>query len=129
MLDKEYKAFLKSVKDRIYSAQIKAALSVNRELILLYWELGKMIVEKQEKSNWGDKVIPELSKDLKMEFPDFKGLARTNLFNIRKFYLFYRNSDQIVQQLVGQLPWGHNIVITEKVENINEAYFYIQKNN
>ncbi len=125
--NKEYKEFLINIKAKIYSAQIKAALSVNKELILLYWELGKMIVEKQENSNWGDKVIPKLSNDLRMEFPDFKGLARTNMFNIRKFYLFYRDSNPIVQQLVGQLPWGHNVVITEKVKDIRESQFYIQK--
>ncbi|MBS3116564.1 hypothetical protein J4421_03115 [Candidatus Woesearchaeota archaeon] len=108
--NKEYLDFLQKIKVKIRSAQIKAALSVNRELINLYWDLSKMIGGKQANSKWGDSVIEALSSDLKREFPNMKGFSRANLFNIRQWHHFYSKMDEKVQQLVRQLPWGHNVV-------------------
>lgn len=113
-------------KNRIQSAQIKAALQVNRELLLLYWELGRDIAERQQHATWGEGLIPRFAKDLKAAFPQLTGFSRTNLFYIRKWFLFYRDhieeilqgaeqsnlpgqqpatqtADSIVQQLAGQL--------------------------
>ncbi len=129
----DYLITLNKIKEKIKAAQIKSAIYVNTELISLYWNIGKIISEKQKNSNWGDSVILELSKDLSREFPNMRGFSRTNLFNIRKFYLFYfSQNNEKVQQLVGQLPWGHNILIINKIKNHSEAQFYITetlKNN
>ena len=97
LLDNEYKVWIKSLKDKIRSAQLKAAISVNAEMIMLYWEIGKSIVDAQANQQWGAKVIEQMAKDLKLELPETNGFSRTNLFAMRKFYLFYKES-QIVQQ-------------------------------
>jgi len=125
--NQNYFNLLRDIKDKIRSAQIKAAVSVNKELLNLYWEIGRSIVQEQNKSKWGDSVIKLLADDLKREFPDLKGFSRTNLFNIRKWYLFYSILDEKVQQLVGQLPWGHNIVIISKIKEQKEAVFYVRE--
>jgi hypothetical protein len=98
-----YIQWLSGVKNRIQSAQIKAALKVNAELIALYWELGSEISQKEKEAQWGDKLIPQLSKDLLGAFPEMKGFSRSNLYYIKKWFLFYSSKSQIVQQLVGQM--------------------------
>ncbi len=97
-LSKEYKQWIIELKGKIRSAQAKAATSVNTELIRLYWELGKMILAQE--NTWGSKLIERISKDLQAEFPDMKGLTRSNLFYCKQFYSFYSN-DGIVQQPLG----------------------------
>lgn len=101
--DDQYAAFLNSLKTRIRTAQVKAALAVNRELVLLYWQLGRDILARQEAEGWGAKVIERLAKDLKQEFPDVKGFSRSNLLYMRSFAEAYPD-EQIVQQVVGQIP-------------------------
>lgn len=145
--DKDYSAFLAELKHRIKSAQIKAAVSVNRELIELYWELAEKIVEKQKSSQWGDGLLAQMSNDLKEEFPDMKGFSKRNLELMRQWYLFWSNGTAIAQQDVAQLeksqqfddqmanakqlatqiPWWHNVVIISKIKNHEEALFYVQK--
>lgn len=133
ILETDYKNWLTELKARIRSTQIKAAVAVNSALIGFYWELGKMIAEKQAEAEWGDKLIAQLAKDLKAEFPEMKGLSRSNLFYARQFFLFYKNAfgqrsvDPLVQQAVGLIPWGHNILIFTKSSNIDEARFYLQQ--
>lgn len=127
IFEKEYTDWLKEVKTKIKSAQIKAALSANSEMIALYWDIGKSITEKQEYNHWGSSVVERLSKDLKREFPEMSGFSRTNLFAMRQFYLFYKNSSELVQQLVGLIPWGHTYLIISKIKNIDEAIFYSQQ--
>lgn len=130
--DSEYLLILSGLKSKIRNAQIKAALSVNKELISLYWEIGKIISQKQKEGGYGDSIVEMLAGDLSKEFPQMKGFSRTNLFNIRQWYLFYAESDTKVQQLVGQLPWGHNIVIINRIKDPDEAVFYLNetiKNN
>ncbi|MCL2326982.1 MAG: PDDEXK nuclease domain-containing protein [Bacteroidetes bacterium] len=97
----EYKSWLTDIKTRIKQTQIKAAIKVNTELLRLYWDLGRDIVEKQLKSQWGDTVIRQLSKDLKKEFPDLKGFSSTNLKYCKRFYLFYTEDISIRQQIGG----------------------------
>lgn len=104
----EYFQLLSQIKAKVKAAQIKAAVSVNKELIKLYWEIGKIICDKQTKSKWGDSVVEMLARDLKKEFPEMKEFSRANLFSIRQWHLFYSNMNEKVQQLVGQLPWGHH---------------------
>ncbi len=129
-LDKQhtdYSEWLNNLKSKIRRTQIKAALSANSELIKLYWEIGKDIFEKQEIKGWGNFIVENLSKDLKYEFPDMKGFSRRNLFYMKKFYSFYKSDFKKVQQLVAQIPWGHNILIISKLQNIDEAIFYLNE--
>ena len=121
-----YDDFLRSLKKRIRTAQVRAALAVNKELVLLYWQIGKEILERQSQEGWGAKVISRLAKDLKAEFPDMKGFSRTNLLYMRAFADTYPD-EQIVQQLVGQIPWGHNVRILDSVKNQDERIWYIQQ--
>lgn len=145
----EYKNWLVELKSKIRSSQIKAAIAVNSELIAFYWELGKSISEKE--SVWGSKLIEKVAQDLKEEFPEMKGLSRRNLFNCKQFYKFYASDlvqqavalmEQLaspelqsssnqslnkMQQLLIQVPWGHNILIFTKSKDTNEAVFYIQQ--
>jgi len=126
----EYKQWIIELKGKIQSSQLKAAVSVNKELLSLYWELGKSISQKIIISNWGAGVVESLSKDLGKEFPRQKGFSRSNLFSMKKWYEFYSNStgdDEKVQQLVGQIPWGHNVLIISKSDSVKEALFYCKK--
>lgn len=109
-LSTEYQELLISLKQRIHTSQIRAALAVNNELILLYWQIGREILLRQSQQGWGAKVIDRLSQDLRQEFPELKGLSRTNLMYMRAFAEAY-SEEQIVQQVVGQIPWGHNPII------------------
>ncbi|MEA5606318.1 DUF1016 N-terminal domain-containing protein [Nostoc sp. UHCC 0252] len=101
-----YDNFLRSLKERIRSAQVRAALSVNRELILLYWQIGRDILLQQQQQGWGAKVIERLARDLKQAFPEMKGFSARNLNYMRAFAEAYPD-EQIVQQLVALIPWGH----------------------
>ena len=107
-MDNSYKNWIQDLKRRIYSAQLKASVSVNSEMIMLYWDIGKSIVEKQNEFNWGSKIVEEMAKDLKKELPDTNGFSRSNLFAMRKFYLFYKDNE-IVQQAVGLFDEKNNL--------------------
>ena len=96
-----YGALLADLKQRVRRAQVRAALSVNRELVLLYWHIGREILRSQQAEGWGTKVIERLAKDLRREFPEMSGLSRTNLLYMRAFAETY-SSDAIVQQAAGQ---------------------------
>jgi predicted nuclease of restriction endonuclease-like (RecB) superfamily len=122
----DYPIFLKSLKDRIRTAQIKAVLAVNRELVLLYWQIGNDILMRQRQQGWGAKVIDQLAKDLRAEFPEMKGISRSNLFYMRAFAEAYPDIE-FVQQVVGQIPWSHNCVLLEKVKSPEERLWYAQK--
>jgi len=122
---KEYVNFLNEVKSRIVIARIQAIRSVSKELIRLYWDIGKSIVERQEKYKWGDAVVERLATDLKRDFETTFGFSAQNLWYMRQFYLEYRDFP-ILQQLVGEIPWGHNILILSKIKNMNEREYYIK---
>ena len=126
MQSEVYKTFIFELKDRIRSAQVKAALAVNQELVLLYWQIGREILQRQKQQGWGGKVIEQVAKDLKKEFPTVTGLSVRNLKYMRKFAEAYED-EQFVQQLVAQIPWGHNIRLLDKVKNLNERRWYIQQ--
>lgn len=132
----DYKNWLKDVKLRIRTVQLKAALSVNTELLQFYWQLGTDIVQKQANAQWGDGFLKQLSTDLMVEFPEMKGFSLSNLKYVKQWYLFYNQHDAISQQPVGQLakqpfsqlsmiPWGHNIAIITKCKDIKEALYYV----
>jgi len=121
-----YEQLLLDLKERIRSAQVKAALAVNRELVLLYWQIGQEILQRQGQEGWGTKVIDRLVKDLKHEFPDMKGFSRTNLLYMRAFAEAWAD-EQIVQQVVGQIPWGHNLRLLDKAVSREERLWYAQQ--
>ena len=124
--EENYFALLNGLKQRIRTAQVKAALAVNKELVLLYWQIGREILTRQQAEGWGTKVIERLAKDLKREFETMKGLSRSNLLYMRAFAEAWPD-EQIVQQLVGQIPWGHNIQLLDKIANRDERTWYARK--
>lgn len=121
-----YVDWLTELKTRIHSAQQRAALSVNRELILLYWQIGRDILERQAQQGWGAKVIERLSHDLRTSFPDMKGFSRANLMYMRAFAEAWPDAE-IVQQLVGRLPWGHNLVLLSKLKDAESRKRYAER--
>lgn len=165
-----YRELLIAIKEHIRSSQIKAALSVNSAVIQLYWKIGEMIANNQALFEGRNKYIDQLASDIKSEFPDLSGFSKRNLFDIRRFYLFYNSisvqqvaalklenltksyksddhlsgefsvrqvvalkestDNQIiipVQQVVARIPWGHHLLILNKVKDPEQALFYIQQ--
>lgn len=121
-----YGELLEELKTRIRTAQVKAALAVNRELVLLYWQIGREILARQREAGWGAKVIERLAADLRREFPAMTGLSRTNLLYMRAFAEAYPE-EEFVQQVVGQIPWGHNVVLLGKVKDAGEREWYARQ--
>jgi len=119
-----YAGWLKEIKERIKIARIKVALAANSELLFFYWDLGKMMNDISTKAQWGKNWIQDLSKDLRDEFPDMDGFSKTNLYNIRRLYQFYKDAE-FFHQAGGKIPWRHHVEIFTKVETLEEAYFYI----
>jgi predicted nuclease of restriction endonuclease-like (RecB) superfamily len=118
-----YAQFFADLKSRIQAAQLRASLAVNRELVLLYWQIGRDILERQKRESWGAKVIDRLAVDLKREFPDMKGFSVRNLKYMRRFAQVWTD-DEFVQQVAAQLPWFHNCVLLDKVADDNERIWY-----
>ena len=133
----DYQDWLNAIKQRIVSVRLRMALAASRELTLFYWELGAMIAQKQAQSQWGDKLIAQLSADLQKAFPDIKGLSASNLKYCLRFFQFYttEQDEQLPvnpdvpfgQQPVDQIPWGHNIQIFTKCASVAEARFYMDQ--
>lgn len=121
-----YDDFLKNLKEQIRRAQVKAALAVNQELILLYWQIGQDISLKIKREGWGAKVISRLAKDLKAAFPDLGGLSQRNLQYMRSFAEAYPDRE-IMQRVAAQIPWRHNQAILDKLKTIEERLWYAQK--
>ena len=124
LLSSEYAQFLTDLKTRIRTAQVKATLAANRELVALYFDVGRLLVERQENAGWGDGVIAQLARDLKAEWPELTGFSRSKLFAMRQFYLAYRAESEFVPQAVGQIPWGHNLVLLEKLKDNTQRFWY-----
>jgi predicted nuclease of restriction endonuclease-like (RecB) superfamily len=121
-----YDAFLSTLKQRIRTAQVRAALAVNQELVLLYWQIGREILQRQHEEGWGTKVIERIAKDLKREFPDIRGFSARNLKYMRSFAEAYPD-EQIVQQAAAQIPWFHNCVLLDRVKVPEQRVWYIQQ--
>ena len=120
-----YADWLADLKARIHSAQQRAALAVNRELVLLYWQIGQDILARQAAQGWGAKVIERLSQDLRSAFPEMKGFSRANLMYMRAFAAAWPD-EKIVQQAVGQLPWGHNLVLLSQLKDPTQRLAYAE---
>lgn len=121
-----YAHWLGDLKTRIHAAQQRATLAVNRELVLLYWQIGRDILARQAEQGWGAKVIDRLAQDLRRAFPDMKGFSRANLMYMRAFAEAWPE-EAIVQQAVGRLPWGHNLVLLSKLKTREERLAYAFK--
>ncbi|MBX9830527.1 PDDEXK nuclease domain-containing protein [Candidatus Babeliales bacterium] len=123
-----YASFLEQLKNRVSQAQLKASLAANSELIQLYWDLGKSIVEKQEIEGWGAHTIEKLSKDLQNAFPGIQGFSKINFFRMRAFFISYRKVSQPVTLFnelpVAKIPWGHNVLIIIKCKDVQERLWY-----
>jgi predicted nuclease of restriction endonuclease-like (RecB) superfamily len=112
--------FFADLKSRIQTAQLRASVAVNRELVLLYWQIGRDILDRQQKEIWGAKVIDRLAADLKREFPDMKGFSPRNLKYMRCFAEVWAE-EEFVQQVAAQLPWLHNCVRLDKVADLTSV--------
>ena len=123
MNSNEYLDLVQNIKLEIQHAQYKAALSVNRELVELYYNIGKMI---NEHKTWGSKFIENLAADIKLAFPDAKGYSVRNLKYMAKFAATYPD-EQFVQQAVAQIPWGHIVVLLDKISDDTIRKWYVQK--
>jgi len=151
----QYSALLVSVKQRIRKAQIKATLSANAEMILMYWDIGNLIHMRQKEAGWGSGVIPQLSKDIRNELPEVKGFSERNLKRMIRFYreypalstivpqpvaqlqekngfiksdeLYSNNVNRTTSSLVIQMPWGHNLLLIEKVKQISTRIWYMKQ--
>jgi len=121
----EYKTFLKEIKERIYKAQYDALKAVNKELINLYWDIGRSIVTKQEKLSWGKAVVETLAKDLQKEFPGMHGFSSANLWRMRNFYLTY-NPNEKLAPMVREISWTKNVIIMERCKDDIRREFYLK---
>lgn len=116
IIPQTYSDLLKEIKERIRTAQYAALKAVNKELISLYWDIGKTIVERQEGETWGKSVVEKLAKDLRQEFPEMSGFSARNIWYMRDFYLAYRENEKL-QPMVAEIGWTHNLVIFEKCKD------------
>ena len=143
----DFKSWVSQLKQDIRSAQIRAAIKVNTELLRLYWRMGADICEKQKSASWGDGWLKELSRELMTEFPDMKGFSYRNLRYIRQWYEFYYQQFIIWQQPVAKLdndmrqqavaqisedvffsvPWGHHLYIISQCKDVDRAVFYLKQ--
>ncbi|MGV0102263.1 DUF1016 domain-containing protein [Nostoc sp. DSM 114160] len=121
----DYTHLLMEVQQRIRSAQYEALKAVNREMINLYWDIGQMIVIKQQDASWGKSVVEQLAKDLQAEFPGISGFSARNIWNMRNFYVTYSQNEKL-QPMVAEIGWTHNLVILEKCKDDLEREFYIR---
>lgn len=124
MLPSGYAEWIADVKLRIRAAQQRAALAVNKEMLLLYWQIGRDILDRQAEAGWGAGILDRIEADLRAEFPEMRGFSRSNLAYMRAFAEAWPDPDVIVQRFVGQLPWGQNITLLTKLKTREERLRY-----
>lgn len=120
-----YATLLATIKERVQVAQYAALKSVNTELIGLYWDLGRIIVEQQEGNTWGKSIVRKLSEDLQRDFPGMSGFSASNLWRMRAFYEEYQANEKLAP-LVREIAWSHNLVIMERCSDPLEREFYLR---
>ncbi|MFH1259508.1 MAG: DUF1016 N-terminal domain-containing protein [Elusimicrobiota bacterium] len=125
VMGKEYIQFLTEIKSRILTARIQAFRSVNDELLKLYWDIGRIIVARQDQYGWGQSVVENLAGDLTAEFDGTAGFSVQNLWRMRLLYLAYKDDPKLAQ-LVREIPWGQNIVILQMIKDDKEREYYIR---
>ena len=122
----EYDHLLAELKHSIQSAQARAALAVNKELIGLYFEIGKAIVDRQNTEGWGKSIVERLSADLQAAFPEMIGFSARNVWDMRRLYERYMSRPDL-RQLVAEIPWGHNLLIMNSLGDMDQAEWYIRQ--
>ncbi|MFA6002970.1 MAG: PDDEXK nuclease domain-containing protein [Elusimicrobiota bacterium] len=132
-----YPAFLADIKDRIRRARVKAALSVNRELIVLYWSIGKDIVQRQYSQGWGRAIVDRLAADLQREFPGLAGFSPSNIWRMRAFYLAWpdgflaqaarESAGSILPPPVAEIPWFHNVILLQRIKDPLQRIWYAEQ--
>lgn len=128
ILDKDYVDWIADISKRYRSSQIKAAVSVNEELLRFYWALGRDIVERQDENKYGRGFFKTLSCDLKAALPEAKGFSPKNLYYIRRFYMLYQGNFPQVEGNLFKIPWGHHKLLIDKYFNQPEiALFYLRE--
>ena len=125
-MNKDYLIFLKEIKERINLAQYTALKTVNKELINLYWDIGKKIVDKQKQQGWGNSIVKNLANDLQKEYPGISGFSAPNLWRMKNFYLNYEKDIKLAP-LVREISWSKNIIILEKCKKDLEKEFYLKQ--
>ena len=121
----DYAKFLEDVKQDVQEAQLRAAMTITKELIGLYWRIGKMLSEKALLESWGSKTIEKISKDLSSSFPGITCFSHRNLKFMRQFADSY--PDGVQATAVSLIPWGHNIVLMQKLQNKEQRFWYAQQ--
>ncbi len=122
-----YADFLSSIKKLVHTERLKTVLSANATQVLMYWDIGYRILQKQEKVGWGAKVIDRMSYDLKEEFPDMQGFSVRNLKYMRKFAQDWPDRE-IVQRAAAQIPWRNNQAILDKIKDYDLRIWYAEQN-
>ncbi len=125
MLSEEYRKTLELIRAEIQTARISVVKKITREHIAHYFNIGRIIVEKQGEKEWGNSVVEKLSKDLQVDYPDSNGYSARNLWDMRRFYTRYAENEQL-RQLVAEIPWGQNLVILSKIKDDKEAEYYLK---
>jgi predicted nuclease of restriction endonuclease-like (RecB) superfamily len=121
-----FKSFVEDVKQKIKAAQYRTLQAVNKEQITLYWDIGRLIVERQEQYGWGKSIVENLAKELQADFSDSIGFSARNLWRMRYIYEQYSGSTLILPPLVAEIGWTHNILILEKCKDEHQRFFYIE---
>lgn len=121
----DYAALLAEVKERVRAAQYAVLRAVNKELVGLYWVIGKMIVARQSGKTWGRAVVERLATDLQAEFPGVGGFSSSNLWRMKAFFEMYANVEKLAP-LVREISWSHNLIILERCTDALEREFYIR---
>ena len=121
----DYLGLLSEIKERIRSAQYEALKAVNKELVGLYWDIGRMIVERQDVEGWGKAVVEQLAADLRTEFPGVGGFSASNLWRMKAFFEAYAGLEKLAP-LVREIGWSHNLAILERCKDALEREFYLR---
>lgn len=124
--NQSYQDLLKSIKQKVQESQVKAVVAVNSTMLFLYWEIGNLILIRQEKDGWGAKIIDQLSKDLKKTYPNMQGFSPRNLGYMKRFAMTYPDKE-ILQAVLAKISWYHNITLLQKLSDEKERLWYAQK--
>lgn len=123
--EKDYKAFVEDIKNRVRAAQYEALKAVNKELVALYWDIGRIIAERQQTNGWGKAVVENLAKDLQTEFPGMRGFSAQNLWYMRQFYLTYIGNQKL-QSMIGEISWTKHLIVLGRCKDDLQREFYIK---
>jgi len=125
LLPNDYIKLLAEIKERIRTAQYAALRAVNKELIALYWDIGQMIVSRQQEETWGRSIVQQLAADLRNEFPGIGGLSASNLWRMKLFYEAYAGNEKLAP-MVREIGWTHNLIILERCKDYLQREFYMR---